>query len=86
MLTAAEVLNAKFAGTKFRPGYDQVEVDDFLDRVAETLSARETQAPARNALTAAEVAIVTFRATKWREGYDQLQVDEFLAKVREALA
>jgi DivIVA domain-containing protein len=41
MLTAAEVLNAKFAATKFREGYDQDEVDDFLDRVVRTLQARE---------------------------------------------
>jgi DivIVA domain-containing protein len=86
MLTAADVLDAKFAGTKLRQGYDQDEVDDFLDRVAETLTARETREPTRNALTAAEVEGVRFRATRWREGYDQQQVDEFLGKVRETLA
>lgn len=37
MLTADDVLNAKFHATKFRDGYDQDQVDDFLDKVVETL-------------------------------------------------
>lgn len=42
LLTADDVLNKKFQATKFREGYDQDEVDDFLDEVVNTL--RETQA------------------------------------------
>ena len=30
MITAADVLNAKFQSTKFRDGYDQDQVDDLL--------------------------------------------------------
>lgn len=41
LLTADEVLNKKFQSTKFREGYDQDEVDDFLDEVVNTL--RELQ-------------------------------------------
>jgi DivIVA domain-containing protein len=41
LLTADEVLNKKFQATKFREGYDQDEVDDFLDEVVNTL--REIQ-------------------------------------------
>ena len=41
LLTADEVLNKKFQATKFREGYDQDEVDDFLDEVVNTL--REVQ-------------------------------------------
>ena len=37
LLTADEVLNKKFQATKFREGYDQDEVDDFLDEVVNTL-------------------------------------------------
>lgn len=37
LVTADEVDNKKFNTTKFRPGYDQDEVDDFLDKVARTL-------------------------------------------------
>ena len=41
MLTAADVLNHKFSATKFREGYDQDEVDDFLDLVRERLTQQE---------------------------------------------
>lgn len=41
LLTADDVLNKKFQATKFREGYDQDEVDDFLDEVVNTL--RELQ-------------------------------------------
>lgn len=37
LLTADDILNKKFTATKFREGYDVVEVDDFLDEVLETL-------------------------------------------------
>jgi DivIVA domain-containing protein len=39
LLTADDVLNKKFQSTKFREGYDQDEVDDFLDEVVATLRA-----------------------------------------------
>lgn len=39
LLTADDVLNKKFQPTKFREGYDQDEVDDFLDEVVATLRA-----------------------------------------------
>ena len=39
ILTADDVLNKKFQATKFREGYDQDEVDDFLDDVVNTLRA-----------------------------------------------
>jgi len=37
LLTADDVLNKKFQATKFREGYEQDEVDSFLDHVVETL-------------------------------------------------
>ncbi|MBI9115457.1 DivIVA domain-containing protein [Sanguibacter suaedae] len=37
LLTADDVLTKKFPATKFREGYDVVEVDDFLDEVLHTL-------------------------------------------------
>lgn len=37
LLTTEDVLHKRFQPTKFREGYDQDEVDDFLDEVAETL-------------------------------------------------
>ncbi len=39
LLTAEDILNKKFTATKFREGYDVVEVDDFLDEVLNTLRA-----------------------------------------------
>ncbi|GAB2595718.1 DivIVA domain-containing protein [Pseudactinotalea suaedae] len=43
LLTADDVLNKKFQPTKFREGYDQDEVDDFLDEVVNTLRARDAE-------------------------------------------
>ncbi|NTW39487.1 MAG: DivIVA domain-containing protein [Cellulomonadaceae bacterium] len=43
LLTADDVLNKKFQATKFREGYDQDEVDDFLDEVVNTLRAVQTE-------------------------------------------
>ena len=85
MLTAAEVLNKKFSATKFREGYDQDEVDAFLDRVAVTLQEMERGESTPRAVTAQAVGDVKFKATKFREGYDQDEVDDFLDLVRERL-
>lgn len=43
LLTADDVLNKKFQATKFREGYDQDEVDDFLDEVVNTLRAAQAE-------------------------------------------
>jgi DivIVA domain-containing protein len=86
MLTSADVLNQKFAATKFREGYDQDEVDDFLDRVVETLQEQEGAGRAARPLTAWDIGQVRFQTTKWREGYDQQEVDAFLDRVREQLS
>ena len=43
LLTADDVLNKKFQATKFREGYDQDEVDDFLDEGVNTLRAVQTE-------------------------------------------
>jgi len=82
MLTSVDVLNQKFAATKFREGYDQDEVDDFLDRVVETLKEREGVGHAAKPVTVSDLDAVRFQATKWREGYDQQEVDDFLDRVR----
>ena len=37
MLTARDVTNQSFTPTQFRHGYDERQVDDFLDQVVETL-------------------------------------------------
>ncbi|MDN4477107.1 DivIVA domain-containing protein [Demequina lignilytica] len=38
LLTAEDVLNKAFSKTKYREGFDQDEVDDFLDEVAHSIS------------------------------------------------
>ena len=37
LLTTEDVLNKKFQYVKFREGYDQDEVDEFLDEVVSTI-------------------------------------------------
>src|SRR5690606_28931633 len=55
LLTADDVLNKKFQATKFREGYDQDEVDDFLDEVANTLRGLQGENDElKNKLAAAE--------------------------------
>ncbi len=39
MLTPADVQEKRFAETRLRRGYDELEVDEFLDEVAATLTA-----------------------------------------------
>ncbi|MBK1785546.1 DivIVA domain-containing protein [Prauserella cavernicola] len=62
-------------------GYNEAQVDDFLDRVAATLDGEDD-------LTAAEVHDVAFNLTPLgkRGGYDQAAVDTFLRAVESTLA
>lgn len=39
LLTADDVLNKKFQATKFREGYEQDEIDEYLDELVATLRA-----------------------------------------------
>lgn len=39
LLTAADVVNKEFTKTRYREGFEQDEVDDFLDEVANTIAA-----------------------------------------------
>ena len=58
ILTADDVLNKKFQATKFREGYDQDEVDDFLDDVVNTLRAVQGENDElRGKLAAAEARV-----------------------------
>jgi len=83
-LTADGVLQAKFQPTRFREGYDQDEVDDFLDTVTDILRSHEA-GERIDALAAVELCRnALFQPTKFREGYDQHQVDDFLAELEHA--
>lgn len=81
MLTSEALEKAKFPATKFREGYDVIEVDDFLDKLVATAKHYESGGtPAAAPMTSAEVASARFPATKFREGYDVVEVDALLDK------
>ena len=85
VLTADDVLNTRFRAVKLEHGYDQDEVDDFLDRVMHTLRARETGTTPSSPVTAQDVADVRFQATRFREGYAMTEVDDLLDRVATTL-
>jgi len=72
MLSSRDVLNRHFTTTSFRRGYDEREVDEFLDQVVETLRYYEQggrpgpQAPA--APERPESEPLAQRATRWLRG------------------
>jgi DivIVA domain-containing protein len=80
VLTSTDVTNARFQPTKFREGYSQAGVDDFLGVVATQLAAleRPSMLGAAETMSAEDIVNVRFKPTKFREGYDQDQVDDFL--------
>lgn len=94
-LTPEEVVNKRFGATKFRGGYDQDEVDDFLDEIVVELRRLQQEehdlrlarsqgilpAEAASSLTPEYVVNKRFGPTKFREGYDQTEVDDFLDEI-----
>lgn len=85
MLTADDVLTARFSSTAYRPGYDPDDVDAFLDEVARTLRERGTRPPGRRDVGIADVDAFRPRRRTFLPGYDIDEVDAFLAEVRTAL-
>ena len=79
VLDSAQVRAVKFQATKFREGYGQDEVDEFLDLVVIAMDEHAQGAPL--SLTADAVLQRKFQATKFKEGYDQDEVDDFLDRV-----
>ncbi|WP_406831993.1 DivIVA domain-containing protein [Pedococcus sp. KACC 23699] len=72
MLTSDEVTNRTFTSTSFRRGYEEREIDDFLDQVVETLRYYEQggrpgpQAPATPSRPKADG--LGGRTTRWLRG------------------
>ncbi|MBD9699260.1 DivIVA domain-containing protein [Flavimobilis sp. GY10621] len=83
MLTSDDLISRKFTATKFREGYDIVEVDDFLDVVAAALRRHERGEPL--GLSIADIETQRFTATKLREGYDIVDVDTLLDEITATL-
>jgi DivIVA domain-containing protein len=73
MLTSAEVLNKIFTPTQIRRGYDEREVDEFLDQVVQVLRYYEgggkpgPQAPAAPSKPVSEESPLG-RASRWLRG------------------
>jgi DivIVA domain-containing protein len=86
VISAEQVLNSRFKPTRFSAGYDQDEVDNFLDRVVATLRHAESGQQAGSPLRPNEITSARFATTKWREGYDQAQVDALLEEVVATIA
>ena len=63
-LTADDVLNKKFQPTKFREGYDQDEVDEFLDQIVEAMRDLENE----NAELKAKLDAANARVAEVSEG------------------
>ena len=72
-LTPEDVVNKRFQATKFREGYDQDEVDDFLDEVVNELRRLgEENEDLRAKLGACERRVGELsRSTGSREGSDE---------------
>jgi DivIVA domain-containing protein len=89
VLTPADVMSTRFTTTWLLPGYDQAEVDAFLDRTQAGLDRliRENEELRGGStgiqpggLTSADVRNAKFAVTRRRPGYDQREVDAFLAR------
>ncbi|MCC9177434.1 DivIVA domain-containing protein [Arthrobacter sp. zg-Y750] len=91
VLTAEDVVLKRFRPTKFVAGYDQTQVDVFLDRAVQELRRLEgdplqlqqlgAAGVAGPLLTADQVVNQKFAPTQFREGYSQNEVDDFLDKL-----
>lgn len=78
LLTERDIHNVQFKTVAHTPGYDEDEVDSFLDRVALAL-ADPAEGPQR--MRAADIRNTLFTTTRLREGYDMDEVDSFLDRV-----
>ena len=92
LLTADDVLTVKFDVSSFKEGYNQDEVDVFLDDVTTTMrefeerlgtsqaSSGPSHRKAEILLTSEDVRNIRFSTTRW-SGYRIDQVDAFLVQV-----
>lgn len=78
ILTADEVHEVRFTTVRLSEGYDENEVDAFLDQVALALSVREA---GTQRMTVEDVRNAQFATTRLREGYDMDEVDNFLDQI-----
>jgi DivIVA domain-containing protein len=68
------IRTARFSTTRLRPGYDEQDVDKFLDKLIAGLGED-------GRLNATRVRDVKFSTTRLRPGYTEQEVDDFLDEV-----
>ncbi|WP_368497463.1 DivIVA domain-containing protein [Herbiconiux sp. A18JL235] len=83
--TAEEVEGATFSESRFSGGYDQAEVDAFLERCVASIRWLEGGPRPAEPLTSDAVVNQRFSQTKFRAGYAQDEVDDLLDRVASAL-
>ena len=85
MLSSDDVRSARFTATKFREGYEILEVDHVLDTAADTLEHLErgqtVKADGTPLLTPNDLLAARFTSTRLREGYDVVEVDDLLDEI-----
>ena len=87
ILRGDDVLNTTFTQTQFRRGYEEREVDDFLDRAVVALRHHESGRPVAEApMSSRDVEGVRFTQTQLRRGYDEEEGDTLLAGLAGTLA
>ena len=85
-LTPADIRNQKFHTVRLRPGYNEEDVDELLDRIEATLVALEGGPRKGPLITADEIRNSRFRTTRMSPGYREDEVDDFLDRVVADLA
>lgn len=84
-LTPQDIRDQRFPTTRLTTGYDEQEVDDFLDGAEAALEALLGGRPDRAPITSRDVEQVRFATTRARPGYDPARVDHFLDVLAEEL-
>ncbi|GAA2161540.1 MULTISPECIES: caspase, EACC1-associated type [Glycomyces] len=75
VITWQEVLESKFTTVRLTEGYDEDEIDEFIDKVVDALAKAE-HGPLP--VSADFVRSAEFTTTRFREGYDVKEVDALL--------
>ncbi|WP_188726453.1 DivIVA domain-containing protein [Pseudoclavibacter endophyticus] len=77
-----DIVNQRFSTTRFGAGYDQREVDTFLEKLTAALRRLETGDHLEaGGVNSEEVINVRFTPSRFRVGYDAPEVDEFLDRI-----
>ena len=75
----ARIKRVEFSPTRFHRGYDEREVDDFLDAVVASLASNEIP------LTPARIRAAAFSQPRFKGGYNIEDVDEFRRLLADAV-